>query len=68
MCGKIAEYVELEDSLLPMVGVGAVAASVIVCTLYVVSRCFDSDPYLFNGGKMGKLEARSTYNINKKCC
>lgn len=51
-----------------MFGVGAVVAVVLACTLYVISRVMDKEPYLFNGGKLGKLEAQSTYITQKKTC
>lgn len=57
-----------EDRMLPLVAVGAAAALLAAFTLYVLSRYFDRDPFLFNGGKMGKLEAQSIYTANKKQC
>ncbi len=57
-----------EDGMLPLVGVGAAAALLAAFTLYLLSRYFDNEPFLFNGGKMGKLEAQSIYTANKKQC
>lgn len=51
---------------MPVVCIGVAAASVAACTIYAMSLYFDSDPYLFNGGKTGKLEAISAHN--KKSC
>lgn len=65
--GKMSEYVESQQSLGHMVGVGAAGAAVLACTVYVASKCLDREPYLFNNGKLGKLEAQSVYNT-KKCC
>ncbi|CAM9852392.1 unnamed protein product [Ascophyllum nodosum] len=62
---KFLEYAGSEESALPMIGTGLLVGTLTVCTLYGLSRYFDPDPYLYNGGKMGKLEAQSTH---KKTC
>ena len=64
---KLSECIGSTDTLLPMVAMGAAAATVAGFTLYALSRYFDPDPFLFNNGKMGKLEAQSPY-LNKKDC
>lgn len=56
-----------EDGLLPLVCVGAAAAMLAAFTLYALSVYLDREPFLFNGGKMGKLEAQSCYTTEKKC-
>lgn len=57
-----------EDGMLPLVVVGAGAAMLAAFTLYVLGVYLDREPFLFNGGKMGKLEAQSCYTADKKCC
>lgn len=54
-----------EYATMVLFGVGAVGASLAAFALYALSLYFDKDPYVFNGGKMGKLEAQSIYT--KKC-
>lgn len=68
LCEKMSELTGSPDPMLVMVGAGAAIAAVVICTLYVMSRYFDCEPYLFNDGKMGKLEATSVYNASKKRC
>lgn len=55
-----------EDGVLPLVFVGAAAAMLAASTLYVLGIYLDKEPFLFNGGKMGKLEAQSCYTTDKK--
>lgn len=57
-----------EDGVLPLVFVGAGAAVLAAFTLYLLSVYLDKEPFLLNGGKMGKLEAQSCYTREKKCC
>eukprot|EP00903_Cladosiphon_okamuranus_P014306 g13288.t1 len=65
---KVLEYAgaTAEDGVLPLVLVGAGAAMLAAFTLYLLSVYLDREPFLFNGGKMGKLEAQSCYT--KKSC
>lgn len=63
---KLSEYIGSTDTLTPMVAMGAAAATVAGLVLYALSRYFDRDPFLFNNGKLGKLEAKSTYLADKK--
>lgn len=66
---KILECAGAEDGvLLPLVFVGAAAAMLAAFTLYLLGVYLDREPFLFNGGKMGKLEAQSCYTTEKKCC
>ncbi|CAM9290071.1 unnamed protein product [Hapterophycus canaliculatus] len=66
---KIAECAGTNpDSLVPLFVLGAGAAAVAAFTLYLLGLYFDRDPFLFKGGKMGKLEAQSIYTANKKRC
>lgn len=65
---KLSECIGSTDTLMPMVAMGAAAAAVAGFTLYALSRYFDRDPFLFNNGKLGKLEAQSAYLANKKAC
>ncbi|CAM9945738.1 unnamed protein product [Ectocarpus sp. 6 AP-2014] len=55
------------DSHLPLIILGAMGAALVAFTLYLTRLCFDRDPYVFNGGKMGKLEAQSVYTNKKRC-
>lgn len=55
-----------ENGTMVLFGVGAVGAALAAFALYLLSLYFDRDPFLFNGGKMGKLEAQSIYT--KKSC
>lgn len=64
---KLADYAGSEESLLPQFGMGMLVATLAGCTLYGLSLFFDPDPFLYNGGKMGKLEAQSIYKAKKKC-
>lgn len=57
-----------EDGVLPLVLIGAGAAVLAAFTLYLLGVYLDREPFLFNGGKMGKLEAQSCYTTDKKCC
>jgi len=70
MRDKILEFAgaSAEDGMLPLVAVGAAAALLAAFTLYLLTLYFDREPFLFNGGKMGKLEAQSIYTANKKQC
>lgn len=56
------------DGILPLFLIGAAAAVLAAFTLYALRLCLDKEPFLFNGGKMGKLEAQSCYTREKKCC
>lgn len=68
LCGKMSEYVGSQAStILPMVGCGALIASLVFGTLFALSRYMDKDPFLYNNGKMGKLEAQSAYANKKRC-
>lgn len=65
---KIAECAGTDpESLVPLFVLGAGAAAVAAFTLYLLGLYFDRDPFLFNGGKMGKLEAQSVYTNKKRC-
>lgn len=64
---KLTEFAGCEDSLFPQIGTGMLVATLAVCTLYGLSRFFDPHPFLYNGGKMGKLEAQSIYSAKKNC-
>lgn len=55
-----------ENGTMLLFAVGAVGAAMAAFALYLLSLYFDKDPFVFNGGKMGKLEAQSVYS--KKCC
>lgn len=68
VCEKVSELTGSQDPMLATVGAGAAAAAVVICTLYALSRYFDGEPYLFNDGKMGRLEASSIYSAGKKQC
>lgn len=57
-----------DDGVLPLVFVGAGAAMLAAFTLYLIGAFLDREPFLFNGGKMGKLEAQSCYTADKKGC
>lgn len=63
---KLSECIRSSDTLMPMVAVGAAAAAVAAFTLYALSRYFDRDPFLFDSGKLGKLEGQSVY-LKKSC-
>lgn len=65
---NMSGYVESKGAWLQMFGVGALGAGVLACTLYVISRVMDKEPFLFNGGKLGRLEAQSVYVKQKKAC
>lgn len=56
-----------DDGVLPLVFVGAAAAALAGFTLYLLGVFLDREPFLFNGGKMGKLEAQSCYTTKKTC-
>lgn len=56
-----------QDGIAPLVLVGAAAAMLAAFTLYLLRLYLDREPFLLNGGKMGKLEAQSCYT-EKKCC
>lgn len=55
-----------ENGTMVLFGVGAAGASLAAFALYLLSLYFDREPFVFNGGKMGKLEAQSIYT--KKSC
>lgn len=55
------------DSPLPLIVLGAMGAALLAFTLYLSGLYFDRDPFVFNGGKMGKLEAQSIYTDKKRC-
>lgn len=68
LCEKLSACLgSASDTLMPMVGMGAAAAAVAGFTLYALSRYFDRDPFLFDNGKLGKLEAQSAYLAKKSC-
>lgn len=56
-----------EDGVLPLVFVGAGAAMLAAFALYLLGMYLDREPFMFNGGKMGKLEAQSCYTTKKSC-
>lgn len=66
--GNMSEYLGGQGSMVQMAGVGAFWAVVLACTLFGISRVMDKEPYLFNTGKLGRLEGQSSYNTSKKCC
>lgn len=66
--GNTLEYVGVQSSMVYMALLGTVAVALLVCTLYVISRITDKDPYLYNKGKLGRLERQSVYNTSKKSC
>lgn len=65
--GHIAQVCESQRAMFPVIWMGLVALGAVACTLYCASLYLDSEPFLFNKGKLGPLEAKSVY-VNKKCC
>lgn len=49
-------------SYLPVVGGSLLVGTMTMGTLFVITRFFDPDPYLYNKGKLGRLEAQSIYS------
>lgn len=65
--GKVSQLVEAAQPVMPMLVTGALGAVMVACTLYCAYLYMDPEPYLFNKGKLGPLEARSIYVQKKKC-
>lgn len=67
MYEKLVECTATMGSYLPIVGAGLLVGTMTMCTLFVMTRFFDPEPYLYNKGKLGRLEAQSIYSSKKAC-